>query len=370
MITFKEAKKNFGFGCMRLPMLDNGEVDTDQFSKMVDAFIGAGFNYFDTAHGYLKGKSETALRTSLTSRYPRDAYVLADKLSENFFTTNEEIIPFFQSQLEACGVEYFDFYLMHAQNKRNYEQYRSCKAYETALKLKEEGKIRHLGISFHDSAEMLDRILTEYPFVEFVQLQFNYIDFEDEGVQSRRCYEVCRKHNKPVIVMEPVKGGSLVSLPEEAGAILDSLGGGSHASYAIRYAASFEGVEMVLSGMGNMDMMNDNINTFRNFVPIKEVEFEIFDKVRETIRKTRQIPCTKCNYCAEVCPSDIPISRLFSVYNRFLGANISRAEFRKELEKDRETLSGCVGCGACEGNCPQSIKIREELGKIGEIINR
>jgi predicted aldo/keto reductase-like oxidoreductase len=170
--------------------------------------------------------------------------------------------------------------------------------------------------------------------------------------------------------MEPVKGGALADIPKEASEIIKTLGDGSDASFALRYAASYPEVFMVLSGMGNMDMMDDNINTFRNFVPIKEEEFEIFDKVRETIRKTRQIPCTKCNYCAEVCPSDIPISRLFSVYNRFLGANISRAEFRKELEKDRETLSGCVGCGACEGNCPQSIKIREELGKIGEIINR
>lgn len=371
MITFKEAKKNFGFGCMRLPMLDNGEVDTDQFSKMVDAFIGAGFNYFDTAHGYLKGKSETALRTSLTSRYPRDAYVLADKLSENFFTTNEEIIPFFQSQLEACGVEYFDFYLMHAQNKRNYEQYRSCKAYETALKLKEEGKIRHLGISFHDSAEMLDRILTEYPFVEFVQLQFNYIDFEDEGVQSRRCYEVCRKHNKPVIVMEPVKGGSLVSLPEEAGAILDSLGGGSHASYAIRYAASFEGVEMVLSGMGNMDMMNDNISYMQQFKPLNDKEYEAIGKVVSIIRSRPLIACTDCKYCTERCPQNIPIPSLFACMNDHTKLNLWRANYLyNKYTAEGGRAKECIECGACEAACPQKLPIRELLKTVSSYFDK
>ena len=217
-------KKNFGFGCMRLPMIGE-EVDIEQTKQMVDAFLDAGFNYFDTAHGYIQGKSEKALKTCLTSRYPRDRYVLTDKLTGSYFKTEADIRPFFESQLEICGVEYFDFYLMHAQGLVNYDHFKECRAYETAFALKKEGKIRHVGISFHDRAEVLERILTEYPEIEVVQIQFNYVDYDDPAVQSRKCYEVCRKFNKPVIVMEPVKGGNLVNLPEDAKAVLEDLHG-------------------------------------------------------------------------------------------------------------------------------------------------
>lgn len=365
MKTFPEAKKNFGFGCMRLPMLDGGEVDTAEFSKMVDAFIGAGFNYFDTAHGYIGGKSETAIKECLTSRYPRDAYVLVDKLSNNHFEKQEDIRPLFKSQLEACGVDYFDFYLMHAQNKQYFEKYKACRAYETALELKSEGKIGHLGISFHDSADVLDEILTAYPEVEVVQIQFNYVDFEDEGVQSRKCYEVCRKHGKPVIVMEPVKGGSLVTLPDEAGDILDSLGGGSHASYAIRYAASFEGIEMVLSGMGNMDMMNDNISFMQDFKPLSDKELDAIEKVVEIIRSQPLIACTDCKYCTERCPKNIPIPSLFSCMNDRIKLNNWKASYLYA----KHTANGaraneCIECGACESACPQKLPIRELLKRV------
>ncbi len=365
MKTFTEAKKNFGFGCMRLPMLDNGEVDTEHFSKMVDAFMAAGFNYFDTAHGYIKGKSEPAIKASLTSRYPRDAYVLTDKLSGNHFEKEEDIRPLFQSQLEACGVEYFDFYLMHAQNKNNFVQYKSARAYETALALKAEGKIKHLGISFHDTAEVLDMILTEYPQIEVVQLQFNYIDYEDEGVQSRKCYEVCLKHNKPVIVMEPVKGGSLVTLPDEAGAVLDALGGGSHASYAIRFAASFEGVEMVLSGMGNMDMINDNLSYMQDFKPLDEAERAAIDKVVKIVRSQPLISCTDCKYCTERCPAGIPIPALFSCMNDRIKLNNWRAGyFYGKHTANGGRASECLECGACEDACPQKLPIRELLKRV------
>lgn len=208
----QHIRKNFGFGCMRLPM-DGENVNIPETKQMVDAFLDAGFNYFDTAHGYLQGKSETALRECLTSRYPRERYILTDKLTANFFKTEADIRPFFESQLAACGVEYFDFYLMHAQGAGNYPHFRECHAYETAFRLKAEGKVRHVGISFHDTAEVLEQILTDYPDIEVVQIQFNYLDYDDPAVQSRRCYEVCRKHGKPVIVMEPVKGGNLVNLP-------------------------------------------------------------------------------------------------------------------------------------------------------------
>ena len=229
---FSEVKKNFGFGCMRLPMKD-GAVDNAEMCKMVDIFLENGFNYFDTVHGYVGGKSEIALRECLTSRHPRDSYILTDKLTNLFFKKQDDIRPLFESQLKACGVEYFDFYLMYAQNAENFEYFKKCKAYETALEFKAEGRIKHFGISFHDTADVLDQILTEYPQVEVVQIQFNYVDYDDPVVESRKCYEVCVKHDKPVIVMEPVKGGNLANLPDDAKAVLDELHGGSPASTAI-----------------------------------------------------------------------------------------------------------------------------------------
>ena len=212
---FENVLKNFGFGCIRLPM-NGDEVNYTEFNKMIDTFIENGFNYFDTAHGYLSGKSETAIRDCLVARYPRDKFILTNKLTNFYFKTEEEIRPFFESQLKLCGVEYFDFYLMHSQSKENFAHFKKCHAYEQALALKKEGKIKHFGISFHDTAEVLEEILIEYPQIEVVQIQLNYVDYEDAAVQSRKCLEVCNKYNKPVIVMEPVKGGNLVNLPSEA----------------------------------------------------------------------------------------------------------------------------------------------------------
>ena len=232
---------------------------------MVDTILEQGFNYFDTAHGYLNGKSELALNECLASRHKREEYILTDKLTMPYFNKQEDIRPFFESRLEACGVEYFDFYLMHAQSKDIFAHFKKCHAYETALELKEEGKIRHFGISFHDKAEVLEKILKEYPQIEVVQIQFNYVDYEDPAVESRKCYEVCRRYNKPAIIMEPVKGGNLVNLPEDAKKILDDLHGGSTASYAVRFAASFGGVMMVLSGMSNLEQMKDNLSYMKEF---------------------------------------------------------------------------------------------------------
>lgn len=232
---------------------------------MVDTFLEQGFNYFDTAHGYLNGKSELVLNECLASRHKREEYILTDKLTMPYFNKQEDIRPFFESRLEACGVEYFDFYLMHAQSKDIFAHFKKCHAYETALELKEEGKIRHFGISFHDKAEVLEKILKEYPQIEVVQIQFNYVDYEDPAVESRKCYEVCRRYNKPAIIMEPVKGGNLVNLPEDAKKILDDLHGGSTASYAVRFAASFGGVMMVLSGMSNLEQMKDNLSYMKEF---------------------------------------------------------------------------------------------------------
>ncbi|MBQ4386783.1 MAG: aldo/keto reductase, partial [Prevotella sp.] len=261
---FPEIHGNFGFGCMRLPM-DGGKIDYEAFSRMANIFLETGFNYFDTAHGYHGGQSEIAIRECVAKRYDRSSFLLTNKLTDPYFRSQEDIRPFFERQLEWCGVDYFDFYLMHAQDRNNYKKFKRCKAYETAYGLKKEGLIRHFGISFHDKADVLDMILTEHPEVEVVQIQFNYVDYDDATVESRKIYEVCERHGKPVIVMEPVKGGSLVNLPPEADKILRDLGGGSNASYAIRFAASFPNMAMVLSGMSDMAQMHDNLSAMKDF---------------------------------------------------------------------------------------------------------
>lgn len=367
-MIFDKVKGNLGFGCMRLPMVDN-EVDKEEFNRMIDAYINAGFNYFDTAHGYIDGKSETAIRDCLSKRYNREDFVLVDKLSYWTFEKAEDVVPLFEKQLELCGVEYFDFYLFHCMNHTGYEKHKKYNTFDIIKKLKEQGKIKHIAMSFHDTADYLDLILTEQPYIEAVQLQFNYLDYDDPTVQSKACYDVAIKHGKKVMIMEPVKGGALADLPKEAKVVISKLGNGSEASYALRFAASFPEVFMVLSGMGNMEMMNDNIDTFKNFTPITEQEFKIFDEARKIIRKTKQIPCTKCNYCKDVCPSEIPISEMFSVYNNYTGAKISYGEAKENLIKYKEKINLCVKCGRCETNCPQSIKIREELEKIERIVN-
>ncbi len=363
---FPEVKGNFGFGCMRLPMLGD-KVDEAQVSLMVDEFIAAGFNYFDTAHGYIGGQSEIAIKNCLTSRYPRSSYLLADKLSPNFFEKEEDIRPYFETMLEAAGVEYFDFFLMHAQSAGNYQKYKDCRAYEIAAELKAEGKIRHLGFSFHDSAEMLDTILNEQPAVEFVQLQFNYLDYEDEGVQSRKCYEVCVKHGLPVVVMEPVKGGSLVNLPADALKVMEDLHGGSAASYAIRFAAGFENVHMVLSGMSSMDQMLDNLSFMKDFKPLDETEQAAVREVVRLFKAIPQIGCTGCRYCTDGCPMSINIPTLFAAQNR-------ARQFGKEnamwpwmrATKEGGKPSDCIGCGQCENACPQHLPIRELLKEVAE----
>ena len=311
---FPEVKKKLGFGAMRLPMIGE-KVDLAAFSKMVDLFLSEGFNYFDTAHPYLNGESELALREALTSRYPREAYLLANKLTAPYFDQESDIRPFFEKQLQWCGVSYFDFYLMHAQNLGNYDKFQRCHAYETAFALKKEGKIRHVGISFHDRAEVLEEILTTYPQIEVVQIQFNYADYDDPGVQSRLCYEVCRRHNKPVLVMEPVKGGHLSNLPPQAKAVLDELHGGSPASYAIRFAAGFEGILMVLSGMSTPEQMQDNIAFMKDFRPLDPQERAAVDRVQAIFHGMHLIPCTSCRYCVDGCPQHIAIPNLFALMN-------------------------------------------------------
>ena len=367
MEQMDKVKKNFGFGCMRLPM-NGDQVDIAETTRMVDEFLAQGFNYFDTAHGYIGGKSELALKECLTSRYPREAYSLTDKLTDSYFKTEADIRPFFESQLEACGVDYFDFYLMHAQNADNFKKFKACRAYETAFALKAEGRIRHVGLSFHDRAEVLDQILTEYPQIEVVQIQFNYLDYDDIAVQSRKCYEVCRKYGKPVLVMEPVKGGSLVNLPEEAKKVLDDLHGGSPASYAIRFAAGFPGMMMVLSGMSNMEQMKDNLSYMRDFKPLNETELAAVNKVQEIFHKMNMIPCTACRYCVEGCPKQISIPDLFAIMNiKQLHHDWNADYYYEEVHTaPGRRASDCLKCGKCEKICPQHLPIRKLLEEVAK----
>ena len=367
---FPEIHGNFGFGCMRLPMKGGG-IDYEEFSRMADAFTGAGFNYFDTAHGYLGGQSETAIRDCVAKRYPRGKFLLTDKLTDPYFKKQEDIRPFFEKQLAWCGVDYFDFYLMHAQDKNIYEKFTRCKAYETAYAFKREGLIRHFGISFHDKAEVLDRILTEHPEVEIVQIQFNYVDYEDASVESRKVYEVCEKHGKPVIVMEPVKGGSLVKLPEQADAILRGLNGGSNASYAIRFAASFPNMAMVLSGMSNMAQMEDNLSAMKDFVPVNDTEREALRKVCDIFKGLSLIPCTACHYCVEEneCPKGIRIPDMFSSLNAHEAFhNWNTAYYYENVLTGggHGKASDCIRCGKCEKVCPQHLPIRELLQSVAK----
>ncbi len=366
--------KNFGFGLMRLPMIDNkmdGEVDIEQVKKMVDEFLAHGFTYFDTAHGYIDGKSEQAVKAALTSRYPRTAYSLTDKLTDDYFKTEADIRPFFESQLAVCGVDYFDYYLMHCQMASNYDHFQQCHAYEIAQQLKAEGKIQHVGFSFHDNAEMLERILNDHPEVEVVQLQFNYIDCDSASVQSRKCYEVCVRHNKKVIVMEPCKGGKLIQLPPAAQQIFDDLKGGSNASYAIRFAASFPHVFMVLSGMSSIEQMQDNLSFMKDFKPLDAAEQQAVSKVTTVLQSQGDIPCTGCRYCTANCPQSILIPDLFTCYNtKKQYDDWNSVLYYQKLTAAKGKASSCLHCGLCEQSCPQHLPIRQLLEKVAAVFEK
>ncbi|MBR1409224.1 MAG: aldo/keto reductase [Clostridia bacterium] len=371
---FPEIHGNFGFGCMRLPMKD-GKVDYAEFCRMADAFVEAGFNYFDTAHGYIGGQSETAIRDCVSKRYDRSRFLLTDKLTDPYFSRQEDIRPFVLKQLELCGVSYFDFYLMHAQDHNNYKKFQRCRAYETAQELKREGLIRHVGISFHDKAEVLDRILTDHPEIEIVQIQFNYVDYEDASVESRKVYEVCEKHGKPVIVMEPVKGGSLVKLPPEADRILRELGGGSNASYAVRFAASFSKMAMVLSGMSDLEQMLDNIGAMKDFEPLTAKEMIAVQNVCAIFKGQNLIPCTSCRYCVDEnqCPKGIRIPDIFAALNAHEAFHNWNTGFYYNsvlTGEEHGKASECIRCGKCERVCPQHLPIRELLGKAAAVFEQ
>jgi predicted aldo/keto reductase-like oxidoreductase len=316
-------------------------------------------------------QSEKTLKNCLTSRYDRESYVLVDKLSSMYFNCREDVREVFEKQLADCGVDYFDIYLMHCQDRGSYKKYKDCGAYEEALKLKAEGKIKAFGISFHDTAELLETILIENPEIEVVQIQFNYLDYDDPCVQSGACYEVCRKYGKRIVVMEPVKGGTLVDLPAAAREELSKVGSGSEASFAIRYAASFDGVMMVLSGMGNMDMVRDNLSYMTDFKPLSDAETEAVKKAAAIYKAQGKISCTACRYCLSLCPQNISIPDIFACYNSKKISGHWNADFYYGVQTEGSGKAGdCIKCGACESICPQHLPIRELLTDASELFDK
>lgn len=365
--------KKLGFGCMRFPLLNKEDVksiDRPQVCEMVDAFLERGFTYFDTAYMYHEYESERTVKEVLIKRHDRNSFTLASKLPVMQLKEEADKERIFNEQLEKCGVEYFDYYLLHALNADYYETVQRLDCFGFVQQKKAEGRIRHIGFSFHDSAEVLDRILTEHPEAEFVQLQINYLDWEDEKVQSRKCYETAVKHGKKVVVMEPVKGGTLANLPAEAEKLLRDLHPDwSNASWAIRFAASLEQVMVVLSGMSSMEQMLDNTGYMQEFEPLNEEEKAVLRKVVDIIHEAAKIPCTACRYCVEGCPQQIAIPEYFALYNAKLTDpnNLKYAKKYEELAKEHGKASDCVECGQCEGACPQHLKVIEWLKKAAKV---
>jgi predicted aldo/keto reductase-like oxidoreductase len=365
-----EKIRKLGFGLMRLPMKGK-EVDIEQTKQMVDLFLKKGFTYFDTAYGYINGKSEEAAKKVLVDRYPRESFQLATKLPAWEANTAQEAQEMFWTSLRRTGAGYFDFYLLHNLGDRRTRFFYKFGIWDFLKKQKEKGLINHLGFSFHDKAVVLDEILIDHPEMEFVQLQINYGDWESETIESRKCYEIARKHNKPVIIMEPVKGGSLANLPGNLGNILKEVNKkASLSSWAIRYAASLDGLITVLSGMSTLDQMKDNISSMEEFHPLNPKEGEAIKKLQEALKLIPNIPCTDCLYCMKECPQSIMISKIFGamniylVYNNLPGAKSSYAW----ETNDGGVASKCTECGQCESVCPQHIHIMDELKRVAEVL--
>lgn len=366
--------KKLGFGFMRLPLV-NGEfenVDREMLCRMVDHFLEKGFRYFDTAWFYHNGQSEAAVKECLVKRYPRSAFLLADKMPLVLIKKEEELEEYFQTQLSRCGVEYFDYYLLHDMGKDRLATAEKTHAFDFLRQKKAAGLVRHIGFSFHDTADVLDEILTEHPEVDFVQIQLNYLDWESDVIQSRKCYETAKKHGKPVIVMEPVKGGTLANVPEEAEKLLRSFHPDmSVASWAIRFAASQENVMLVLSGMSSMEQLLDNTAYMENFAPLTKEEIAVVGKVVGIINSSITIPCTGCSYCTLHCPMNIAIPKYFSLYNTEMQELTSKAWTAQlmlygHLAEQFGKASECIACGQCEEMCPQHLPIREWLKKVAK----
>ncbi len=369
-------QKRLGFGAMRLPLLnpdDPTSIDIGTYSKMIDRYLAQGFCYIDTAYPYHKEHSEEAVCEALVKRHPRDAYLLADKMPTFLVKGPEDYERFFDTQLKRCQVDYFDYYLLHNMGRDRFEETTRYGGFEFMKKLKAEGKVRHIGFSFHDRADVLEEILTAHPEMEFVQLQLNYIDWDSEIIQSKKCLETARRFGKPVIVMEPAKGGGLANLPDKAAEIFREYSpDASPASWAIRFAASQEGVMMVLSGMSSPSQLEDNLSYMEDFHPLGKEELERISRVTDVLREIQAIPCTSCKYCVDECPMNINIPGYFSVYNlmkQYGQNNFPQMHYRRQA-LGRGAASDCIECHCCEGHCPQHIKITDQLKVIADIFEK
>ena len=365
-----------GMGLMRLPLMDENDqtsIDYEEVNKMVDAYMDAGFDYFDTAFVYHEGVGEAAFRKCVVERYPRESFKIATKLPLFVITEESQLEPIFAQQLENCGVEYFDYYMLHNVSGFTENAWKNVDLYSFIQKKKEEGYIKHIGISTHGNAEFLEEILFDHPELEFVLLQINYLDWEDEGIESRKCLEVARKYNKQVMIMEPYKGGFLADVPEEAEKIMKEYNPNrSVVSWAMRFVANLEDVEVVLTGASNLEQLESNIQEFNDADPLNDEEMEIISQVSEIINSNITVDCTKCRYCVDTCPEDIDIAKIFDLYNK-----------HKLLEMDEWTpfgnaylnyskldgvgiASDCIECENCIEECPQQINIPEVLKDVAK----
>lgn len=368
-----EEIKKLGFGLMRLPQKD-GKIDIEQTKTMVDMFLKAGFTYFDTAWAY--AGSEEAIREALVERYPRESFQLATKNAAWInCKTKEDAIAQFETSLKQTGAGYFDFYLLHNLGESRTKVFDDFDMWSFVQEMKKEGKIKHVGFSFHSTPEELEEILKKHPETEFVQLQINYADWENPAIQSRACYEMARKYGKPVIIMEPVKGGMLASPPDTVAEVFKKANSNhSFASWAIKFAANLDGVITVLSGMSNIEQMQDNVSYMKDFTKLSEKEETIIKEAQEELAKIPLIPCTTCNYCAKVCPMNIGISGSFTAMNVLtLYDNLAGAKHQEEWlvgRHGKKSAAECIKCGKCEQVCPQHIKIREELVRVDKALNK
>ena len=364
--------KKLGFGLMRLPILNGkgDDIDIELVCKMADLFLQQGYTYFDTAYPYHNGFSERAVKKVLVERYPRESFLLADKMP--IFKLNEpkDAPDTFEEQLERTGAGYFDLYLLHAMGLDRLQKVKDCQVWPYLLQEKERGRIRRLGFSFHDTPEALDQILTELPEAEFVQLQINYADWDDEDVQSRRCYEVAKKHGKPVIVMEPIRGGSLASENSVCAPLLKEADPkASLASWALRFAAGLPNVAMVLSGMSTLEQMEQNVNLFNRLAPLSDKEQAILTQAADMLRKAGAIPCTGCKYCVEGCPANINIPAILDLLNEYarFGSLESARRSYGFRTRGKGLASACVACGQCLDICPQHIESAVHMEKAAEL---
>ena len=367
---FGENTPKLGFGLMRLPKTGAGKIDIEHTKKMVDMFMDAGQTYFDTAYVYDGGESERAAKAALVDRYPRESYTLATKLCAWMGASDEKSAKQqFYTSLERTGAGYFDYYLLHALQAGNYKKYDEYHIWDFAREQKAKGLIKHWGFSFHASPELLDKLLTDYPDAEFVQLQLNYADWENAEVASRANYEVARKHGKSIVIMEPVKGGALANPPTKVQEVLRKANAdASFASWAIRYAASLDGIITVLSGMSNVEQMADNLSYMKNFQPLNASEQATILQAQAILNGVNSIPCTACHYGTDGCPMNIPIPEIFAARNKQLIWEQTQkgAEDYAKATANGGKASDCIACGQCEGACPQQIDVIDRLNACAE----